>query len=672
LWLGWVAALAAVTAGVFQWHLDYFSSPGPQFHRIAMVFMPALALVAWIYAGVLRKKIFEYEPAALATLIVAACLAYEPRATVVTAAFFLAATAAGKVALRAMRMKLESPIDRIAMGFGAGAGMAIPLLMIAGLAHWFYRGVFLAVLLVPAVVFSKELPGVIRDLLAILKSWGASADVRHPLAGVAIVFGAVAALCTSMVTLAPSIAFDPVATHLPSVQYYLAQHALTPVPKIEYSYYPQGMEVLWTLMYSLAGQAGARLLSSLFFLVFLLILFRIGRACGMDRAASVTGVAFAATLPFLHWTGSVVKNDVTLGLFEALALYAFLRWLETRDSRSIVVGVFFLAGALAMKHIAIFGAVPLAVLFGYAVWNTRPRWKTAAIATAVLLVFGACWEVRTYLLTGNPVYPDNVRLLKRGTIETHAHSGQGKLAEFVELPWMLMFKGQDSFESPLPNPAGILLFAFAPLALMVRLRSLTRVQVACAVFAVTNLILWAGILPKVRYAAFPLALLALWMAGWVKKFYDAHGRSVRVSLIGVETYCLLIALMGLMIVGINGPQIDYFARRLDTAGYLRAAMHAYGAVEFLNTSGGTHPRVYGVDNLPRTYASNAPEFDGIMCLPQRPCRVPRVIAGVRKDEPEFLILPQNGMDWTGALAQLGSPKSVYRDAYFTVYDLRSP
>ncbi len=31
---------------------------------------------------------------------------------------------------------------------------------------------------------------------------------------------------------------------------------------------------------------------------------------------------------------------------------------------------------------------------------------------------------------------------------------------------MLIFDGQNSFESPLPNPAGIVLFAFAPMLLL--------------------------------------------------------------------------------------------------------------------------------------------------------------------------------------------------------------
>ncbi len=677
MWIGWVIVLAAVTAHIFKWHLDYFSSPGPEFHRIAVVLLPALAIIGWIYSGVRGKKIVRFEPVALLILIAGACFFYEPRASLVTAAFFLACTGAGRFVLRKVGITLENPIDRLAVGFGAGAGMLIPIMFTVGLMGWFYPSVFAALLILPAVLFWREIFGVAGDVRAILDSWAGSADVRHPLAGVAMVFGAVAVVCSLMVILAPSISFDSVAYHLPLAQYYAEHHALTPVPGIDYSYYPQGMEILWALGYSLAGQAGARLLSGLFFFAFLMILFRIGRACGLDTGAALMGVIFAGTLPFLHWAGSVVKNDTALAFFESLALYMFLRWLETGNFGSIAAGAFFLAEAFGIKLIALFGAVPLAVLFGYAVWKQPRRWRAAAIVVTIGVVFGTCWAVRTYLLTGNPVYPDRLGLMTQGTLDVPVPSTLGRLRHYAKIPWSLMFRGQWNFESPLPNPAGIVWFAFAPLAVLAgpwrsRLRSMTKPQIACAAFGAANLILWAWVITKVRYAMLPLALLTMLMGAWAKRFYDSQAERpvVKASLIGVEIYCLSIALMGLMIVGVNGPQLAYFSGRLDRAGYLRAAMHAYPAVEFLNTSAGPHPRIFGVENVARGYAADPPKFDGVLCEEPQDCQPETLLRAAAKDASEYLILPENGMDFSGILKRFGSPDRIYGDAYFTVYDLR--
>ncbi len=131
------------------------------------------------------------------------------------------------------------------------------------------------------------------------------------------------------------------------------------------------------------------------------------------------------------------------------------------------------------------------------------------------------------------------------------------------------------------------------------------------------LVYWAWILTKVRYAIFPFALLSVLIAARLRTFYDAQrggaGWWVGISLLGVQTYCLLIAMMGLMIVGINGPQFAYFAGRLDKPGYLRAAMQAYGAVEFLDRTDRTHARVLGVENEARAYAPDPSNFDAMWC-----------------------------------------------------------
>jgi hypothetical protein len=113
-------------------------------------------------------------------------------------------------------------------------------------------------------------------------------DLRAALwPGVAVVFGFVAEICFLMVTLAPTITFDALKVHLPSIHQYASSHAIFPIREIDYSYFPQGAEVLWTLAYELAGQPGAQLSSALFFVLFLIVIFRLARECGADPRGSL-------------------------------------------------------------------------------------------------------------------------------------------------------------------------------------------------------------------------------------------------------------------------------------------------------------------------------------------------------------------------------------------------
>jgi len=157
----------------------------------------------------------------------------------------------------------------------------------------------------------------------------------------------------------------------------------------------------------------------------------------------------------------------------------------------------------------------------------------------------------------------------------------------------------------------------------------------------------------------------------MKSFYDSGGagRVLKLSLVGAETYCLLIALMGLMIVDINGPQLSYFAGRLDKPGYLRAAMRAYGAVEFLDRSHTDHAHVFGVENLARAYAPDPFDFQAMWCPVDAPCVSRDVVVNTQRNRAEYLILPENGSVPAEVLTELGHPQRVYRDAYFSVYHL---
>lgn len=666
LWLAWIVVIAFATAALFKWHLEYFKSPGPRFYRIALVFLPGLAVSAWIYSAVRKHGAWQYEPVALAVLVAAALLRNEPTAAVVVAALFLACSVLGKAALRGLGLALEGPIERITAGFAAGCGLMISALFVLGLTGLFYRGIFIAMLVLPPAIFWKETRGIFSDWRALYLRWRDSKDLTHPLAGVAIAFGFVAAVSSLMVMLVPSIIVDPVSLHLPSVEYYTLQHALKPVPGIEYSYFPQGIETIWTLVYALAGQPAAQMISALFFLMFLMALFRLARECGLDHATSLVGVICAGTIPFLHWSGSVMKNDLAMALFEVLALDAFIRWSRGRNFRWILVGTFFIAQAFGVKYIALFGSVPLVLLYGYAVWRQPRRWRAAAMVAAVLIVFGGGWPARAYLLTGNPVAPQRLRYAAT-RLGVNEPTIAATIRQYARFSWELTFNATGVFESPLKAPSGILLFALAPLlALAGGLRPRTGAQWACFLFASIYLCYWAYVLQKVRYAIPPFALGAVLLAARMKRFYDTQpSRIVRLSLIAVETYALLIAVMGLMIIEVNGPQFAYFAGRIDKPGYLRTAMPTYGSVDFLKKTAGADASVYAVENFSRAYAPVPWKFAAMWC--SLGCTSGKVVTRLKRSHAQYAILPENSAMLPDELDRLGHPERLYHDPYFSVY-----
>lgn len=673
LWLAWMAGFAVLTARIFEWHLLYFKSPGPEFYRLALVLVPAAALAALAHSIPRLRRIWRWEWRVVAILVAAACLRYEPRASVATVAVFLAFSATGEATRSALEMKLDHPLDRVIFHFGAGASFTILVLVVLGLLGQLRLWELALLVVAPLLALWKGAVSTLADLLAIWRSWRA-ADIQsewaHPLAGPAVFFGTLAAACSLMIVLAPSIAFDSVANHLPLVQFYASQHALHSVSTFGYSYYPQGMELLWTLAYVLAGQPAAQMLSGLFFLLFLAGVVRLARACGLSPSAALIAAVSCATLPFLHWTGSVMKNDMTLAFFELLSLLSFIQWLEGRDSRWVAASGFFLGQAFGVKYVALFAAPAFALLWGFALVKDRARGKMCVALALAFLLSCLIWPARAYVLTGNPTAPDHAEIAVGGSLEIHQAAPVSRLISYAKLPWDVITGAQIQFESPLPHPAGLLLPAFAPLILLCGIRPGTRVQKACAIFAAVYLVYWMSVLTKVRYAILPFALLAILAAAMMVRFYDrqsgALGKAVRGSLLGLETYCFTAALMGLMIVGVNGPQIRYFAGKIDKFGYLHAAMQAYGAVQYLWSTHDSNARVFGVMNVARAYAPNPMGFDGVAC-PLGPCDPADVVKRAKANASDFLILPADGRQYREVLARLGNPPRVYQDDYFSVF-----
>jgi hypothetical protein len=245
------------------------------------------------------------------------------------------------------------------------------------------------------------------------------------------------------------------------------------------------------------------------------------------------------------------------------------------------------------------------------------------------------------------------------------------MVRYVQLPWTIVLNGKDSFESPLPSPAGIILFAFLPAGLFYLRKCRNKAMIACIAFALMYFVYWATILNVLRYAIALFAILALLLAHAATTFYDARNlmaaKLVRGSLLTVEVYCLLLATIAILIIEVNGPQIEYFAHRIDKAGYLRRALPTYGSLEFLQ-SAGESGGVFGIDNCSRAYAPGPLQFRCTLCVSGH-CNAHDFANEFQKYKPSIVIVPED-LVLQNAVKEAYSNHtlvSIYHDQYFNAY-----
>jgi hypothetical protein len=648
VWLAWLGLMALVTARSLQWEVNYFGSPGPIFQRLLCCALLLLAVACPVYVWLRNEWLARREIPLLAGFCGVCLLVYQPIATIVVALLFLACLASGCRIARLFLIPLTSSLETLTLGFGLGCAVLIPILFGLGLFHLYYAPAFALLLVLPCVVFRLEL---LAGISAVRQTLTACASPSHPLAGIAFVFSILGAVSALAVALSPSIAFDPLAVHLAAARYYSAQHALAVLPTLPESYYPQGGEVLMALAWSFGGQPAAQLISPLFWILSLLLLFLIARSCGLNKAAAFVGVGAAALLPFAHWDGSNSKNDWLMVFFQAAALLTFLRWLETRNQAWIPVGALLLGSTFAIKHVALFGAIPLVCFFLYATRRLRP----ALVFCAILAASALYWQARAAYLTGNPLYP---AMLSQSWSPTKLNKAANhrRWPRIARVLWNSHFDGTRLFESPLPNPVGLAFLVFLPLAILVRGPS-APARRACLLFCLIYLAYWMPVVGMLRYAILPISLLVMLLAGKATSFYDwLDGRLLRATVAVAVAGVLLFAILGIAIIEVNAPMLMLFARRIGSDQYLNMALRTHRSLAWLAAA---HPSstILGIDNCSRAYAPD-------------PARFYCALHGWHGEEPGLVRCGCEYVVQPGKQRPDRDAEPVFSDAYFTVWQFK--
>lgn len=673
VWFVWLGLAVALTLRPFLWHLGYFQHPGAKFLPLFLAALLAAALALPLYGRIRRSGFWRYEPALLAAAPVLAGLFYEPRATLVSAWICLTCYAAGRLLRRKLGLQPAGFAEELSLSAGIGFGVLTCVLFVMGLCGWYYAGAFALLLGAMDLLAYREFQGAWLALGGLHRAWGETTEARGWLGVLLTAFAACFTLCGTMVILAPSLAFDVLYTHLPAAQFYAVRHSWQPLPFQPYANFPQGMEVLMTLGYSLGGQAAAQMLPPVFFVLALLMAIPPARACGSDRFSAVAGIVFAASIPFLHWTGSVAKNDLAVAFFLLAGLDCYLRWKDSGSFGWIRLGVFFVAIGAGVKFTAVFGMVPLGLLYLYAAWR-QPRWlRAVASLAAVFAVFGLFWPARSLALSGNLLDPLKMHMALSGTGKRLGAGWQAQALRFVRMPWTLHFQGQRHFESPSPNPLGIFFVLFAPAWLLAHRRWGNSSERACILFCGLGLLSWAALVSWPRAAIAPLILLAVLTARRLLEFSAGSARIVRGSIHAAAAYCLLFALPVAMIIEINAPQLRLFTRQIDKPGYLREALATFGALEFLSRSRIGEDAVFALNNCSTAYAPDPSRFE---------CHFARdpalaggeVLEKLGRRDYRWLVLPSNplGLSVSRSVVAAKHSTEVYRDANFTVYRLGAP
>ena len=237
LWLLWLAFALFLTVGPFWWHVQYFSSPGPQYYRLILAVLPSLALAAVAYAVFRKRGLWRHEPLLFGGTLLAGCLFYEPRSTLVILAVWAAAYAVGNFCLDRLGVVTDSQTEDISLSSAVGLALLTVAMFLLGLAGVYYFAVLAALILIPSLVFFRRLQQLPLALRGALDTWRRDPELTRLPVGLAVAFAAVFMVCTMMLMLVPTINADSILFHFAEVRHYAEIQGLEPVPAMPYSFF---------------------------------------------------------------------------------------------------------------------------------------------------------------------------------------------------------------------------------------------------------------------------------------------------------------------------------------------------------------------------------------------------------------------------------------------------
>ena len=211
----------------------------------------------------------------------------------------------------------------------------------------------------------------------------------------------------------PPVSRDAMTHHLAVPQLWLQRGILAELPEINFSYYPQLLDLIYVLPLYFGNDIAAKYLHFVFALmtaaiIFLFVRRRIGAGWG-----ALAGLMFL-TIPVILKLSVTVYVDLGLIFFSAGAVFALALWQEdSRHLRWLLAAAVCSGLALSTKYSAIISFFVMSLLLPLLFIKGRQddanaqfsAVKFGTLFVAVSLLVFSPWMIRNQVLTGNPMYP---------------------------------------------------------------------------------------------------------------------------------------------------------------------------------------------------------------------------------------------------------------------------
>lgn len=449
-------------------------------------------------------------------------------------------TAAGRTLTSWLRLPdTATRLERGLIAFGLGLGLLAYGVLLLGLFHLLYPVAGLLWVCLLAMLGGNQHILMVRTLRAWrpmrLPWWGWGLTALFAVFGIIALIGVYA----PPVMFLPGVnatEWDSLSYHLADPELFLRLHRVVSLPWQPHSNFAFTSEMWFTLALMAHGSVPlAKWFSWACAVGTALGVYAIGGRHLTPRVGLWAALLFVST-PLAFWEAGTAYIDGATAFFATVALLCVMAGLRTRQRAWLWVGAVQAGFALSTKATALAPLVVLAA--GLLVWEWQQRSPFGATRltlgwSLLALLVGSPWYLKSWVCTGNPIYPYFYSLFGGRWWGPHwaasyaaaNNPGLGhSLSAALLLPWnvtMALLPGHvvggphtqpfNEFPSPLLALSPVLLAAlFFP---VFGLGNVPKVVKALAVYALLTTLLW---FTQTQFVRFLLPLLPVYclLAAW--------------------------------------------------------------------------------------------------------------------------------------------------------------
>lgn len=324
----------------------------------------------------------------------------------------LGAFGLGQLALKPMRLSVGRALACF-FSISLGLGLLSLVTFLLGIAGFLYRWIVLLLLASCAIVgllwtrFRR--PDQQPDEQKWWKRWRLNPGETIFLALLLLLAIGSSVWVLLVHALMPPHEWDEISYHLALAKMYVEQHRIIYVPFIVHSNWPMNTEMLFSLCLSLTSDVAPHLLMWAMSLLTGAGLYLLS-ARYLDRRVGILAATLYLTVPLVKRLAGTGLIDIALGFYVMAAVLAYSQWREQRSLAWLCMLSAFCGFAAGSKLMG--GAFPL--IFGALVLldgllqrpvQSKTLFKHVALFGGVGLLVAGPWYARSYVFTGNPIWP---------------------------------------------------------------------------------------------------------------------------------------------------------------------------------------------------------------------------------------------------------------------------